>query len=238
MTATAPHRGYGYWRRVRSRSGRRASRVWRVPPLDAAGAASSGACARVRWGTAVHGPGRGRSRPAFDLRRRTPAAVGRDLPRLDGDSARARTGRHPDGVLAPELAARLDDRFRVLASGQRGAPARQRTLRAMIDWSWDLLTAAERLVLRRLAVHADGCTLEPPRRSAPRRTRRADLLARLVDRSLVLVRRPDGPRYRLPESVAAYCLERLRDAGDRAGTACPRPLLHLVRRAGGLVPAR
>ena len=85
----------------------------------------------------------------------------------------------------------------------------------MIDWSWELLTGPEQTVLRRLAVHADGCTLEaaeavcagdgvPPDDVL-------DLLARLVDRSLVVVAgSADGPRYRLLESVAAYCLDRLR----------------------------
>jgi hypothetical protein len=55
-----------------------------------------------------------------------------------------------------ESADRLDDRFRLLDSGARGAPERRRTLRAAIDWSWDLLDEAERAVLRRLAAHADG----------------------------------------------------------------------------------
>ncbi|MFD1536212.1 BTAD domain-containing putative transcriptional regulator [Nonomuraea guangzhouensis] len=112
-----------------------------------------------------------------------------------------------------QLAARLDDRFRVLATGHRGAPARQRTLRAMIDWSWELLTGGERLVLRRLAVHADGCTLEAAEAvCAEPGLDVLDLLARLVDRSLV-VRAPGG-RYRLLESVAAYCLERLSEADE------------------------
>ncbi|MEU7831073.1 BTAD domain-containing putative transcriptional regulator [Nonomuraea sp. NPDC049129] len=111
------------------------------------------------------------------------------------------------------LAARLDDRFRVLATGHRGAPARQRTLRAMIDWSWELLTDGERVVLRRLAVHADGCTLEAAEAiCAEPGLDVLDLLARLMDRSLV-VRTPGG-RYRLLESVAAYCLERLSEAGE------------------------
>ncbi|MEK8143716.1 hypothetical protein NKH18_21950 [Streptomyces sp. M10(2022)] len=59
-----------------------------------------------------------------------------------------------------ELAARLDDRFHLLAHGQRSAPARHRTLRAVIDWSWGLLGEQERVVLRRLAVHVDGCALD------------------------------------------------------------------------------
>ncbi|GAA2211260.1 BTAD domain-containing putative transcriptional regulator [Nonomuraea monospora] len=117
-----------------------------------------------------------------------------------------------------ELADRLDDRFRLLSAGMRDAPARQRTLRAMIDWSWELLPDEERVVLRRLAVHAGGCTLEAAEEiCAEPGLDVLDLLARLVDRSLV-VRVPSGggsQRYRLLESVAAYCQERLAEAGER-----------------------
>ncbi|MGW4956094.1 BTAD domain-containing putative transcriptional regulator [Nonomuraea sp. NPDC004186] len=116
-----------------------------------------------------------------------------------------------------QLADRLDDRFRLLASGLRGAPARQRTLRAMIDWSWELLSDPERVVLRRLAAHADGSTLEAAEEvSADPGVDVLDVLARLVDRSLVVrVRAPGAePRYRLLESVSAYCLERLEEAGE------------------------
>ncbi|HEY3647882.1 MAG TPA: BTAD domain-containing putative transcriptional regulator [Streptosporangiaceae bacterium] len=115
-----------------------------------------------------------------------------------------------------ELLARLDDRFRLLVTGPRDAPPRQQTLWAVIDWSWELLTEPERLVLRRLAVGADGCSL-----SAAEAICAEDgldvlgLLARLVDRSLVVVADgPDGPRYRLLESVAAYGLQRLEQAGE------------------------
>ncbi|MFI0411316.1 BTAD domain-containing putative transcriptional regulator [Actinomadura sp. 3N508] len=109
------------------------------------------------------------------------------------------------------LAARLDDRFRLLSSGARDAPARQRTLRALIDWSWEPLAASERAVLRRLAAHTGGCTLE-----AAEQVCGADIrvLASLVDRSLVVA--ADGPRYRLLESIAAYGVERLREAGEYA----------------------
>ncbi|MFI7109519.1 BTAD domain-containing putative transcriptional regulator [Nonomuraea sp. NPDC050227] len=115
-----------------------------------------------------------------------------------------------------ELAARLDDRFRLLSAGMRDAPARQRTLRATIDWSWELLSDEERAVLRRLAAHADGCTLEAAEAvCAEPGVDVLDVLARLVDRSLVAVAPgPLGPRYRLLESVTAYCLERLREAGE------------------------
>ena len=115
-----------------------------------------------------------------------------------------------------ELLARLDDRFRLLVTGHRDAPARQRTLWAVIDWSWELLTEPERLVLRRLAVAADGCSL--PAAEAICAEDGHDvlgLLARLVDRSLVVAADgPDGPRYRLLESVAAYGLQRLDQAGE------------------------
>ncbi|MGW0186487.1 BTAD domain-containing putative transcriptional regulator [Streptomyces sp. NPDC003362] len=141
--------------------------------------------------------------------------------------------RRLDGIpLALELAAtrvralgvhrlqeRLDDRFRLLDVGQRGVPARQRTLRAMIDWSWELLTGPERTVLRRLAAHAEGCTLEAAEDvCAADGVDAADvlnLLVRLVNRSLVVaVDGAGGPRYRLLESVAAYCVDRMREAGE------------------------
>ncbi|RFU82934.1 hypothetical protein DY218_30375 [Streptomyces triticagri] len=121
-----------------------------------------------------------------------------------------------------ELAARLDDRFPLLAAGSRGAPARQRTLRAVIDWSWELLGESERAVLRRLAVHADGCTLDAAEQlctgGAVERPEVLDLLARLVDGSLLVMSESpdDGPRYRLLESVAAYASERLAESGESA----------------------
>ncbi|MEV0804809.1 hypothetical protein [Micromonospora sp. NPDC050200] len=107
---------------------------------------------------------------------------------------------------------RLDDRFRLLTTSQRDMPPRQRTLTEVIGWSWDLLTEADRRVLARLAVFSDGCTPE-----AAGQVCRTDLdaLARLVDRSLVVTDDSGAsPRYRLLESVAAFCLERLDDADD------------------------
>ncbi|MFI0593133.1 AfsR/SARP family transcriptional regulator [Streptomyces griseus] len=121
-----------------------------------------------------------------------------------------------------ELAARLGDRFRVLTTGQRGAPARQQTLRAVIDWSWELLGEPERIVLRRLAVHRDGCDLAAAEAvcagDGVAREDVPDLVGRLVDRSLVVVvNGPDGPRYRLLESVAAYATEQLHATEGLAG---------------------
>jgi predicted ATPase/DNA-binding SARP family transcriptional activator len=119
-----------------------------------------------------------------------------------------------------ELVSRLDDRFRLLAAGHRGVPPRQQTLRATIDWSWDLLTEPERVVLRRLAVHDDGFALQAAESICAGDGVRAEdvfaLLVRLVDRSLVVVAGDSGgTRYRLLESVADYCLERLDEASER-----------------------
>jgi predicted ATPase/DNA-binding SARP family transcriptional activator len=179
--------------------------VWAVPPLDLPGAVS------------------------LFARRAAAAAAGF---RLGDDNAEAVTAlcRRLDGLpLALELAAtrvrslgvqellaRLDDRFRLLAAGHRDAPARQQTLRAVIDWSWDLLTEPERLVLRRLAVAADGCGLDAAETiCAEDGLDVLSLVSRLVDRSLVVpADGPDGPRYRLLESVAAYGLQRLEEAGE------------------------
>ncbi|MET7283806.1 BTAD domain-containing putative transcriptional regulator [Kribbella sp. NPDC005582] len=111
------------------------------------------------------------------------------------------------------LVSRLGDRFRLLATGHRGAAPRQQTLLAMIDWSWELLSSEEQSVLRRLAVHADGCTAEAA--SAVCGDDVLEVLIRLVDRSLVVpVQGVEGPRYRLLESVAAYCTEKLVAAAE------------------------
>ncbi|MFB7197226.1 BTAD domain-containing putative transcriptional regulator [Streptomyces sp. NPDC056240] len=163
--------------------------------------------------------------PGFSLDEATPetrAAVLEICRRLDGIPLAlelAATRVRALGVV--ELAARLEDRFRVLTSGRRGAPPRQQTLRAVIDWSWELLSVPERIVLRRLAVHRDGCTLDAAEEvcagDGVRRDEVLDLVTRLVDRSLVVVvTGGGGPRYRLLESVAAYATERLHETDELA----------------------
>ncbi|WP_414941738.1 BTAD domain-containing putative transcriptional regulator [Amycolatopsis sp. cmx-11-51] len=115
----------------------------------------------------------------------------------------------------PELVARLDDRFHLLSGGNHGAPARQRTLPALLDWSWELLTEPERIVLRRLAV-LDGGSLEAVEEICSDETidRRdvAAILARLVDRSMVVV--SESCRYGLLMTVAAYARTRLAEAKE------------------------
>lgn len=154
--------------------------------------------------------------PGFTLEPGNAEAVATVCRRLDGiplalEMAAARVRAMPVG----DLADRLDDRFRVLTAALRGVPERQRTLRATIDWSWGLLGGGEQVVLRRLAVSVDGCTLPAAEAvCAGDGVPAGDvlgLLGRLVDRSLVVHR--DG-RYRLLESVAAYGLERLAGSGE------------------------
>ncbi|MHA6799593.1 BTAD domain-containing putative transcriptional regulator [Bounagaea algeriensis] len=118
-----------------------------------------------------------------------------------------------------DLAVRLCDRFRLLTAGHRDAPARQRTLRAVIDWSWELLSESERAVLRRLSAHGGGCTLDSAEAVCAGGDvpsgEVADVLARLVDRSLVTAAdTAGGRRYRLLETIAAYARERLAEAGE------------------------
>ncbi|RLV08438.1 AfsR family transcriptional regulator [Streptomyces griseocarneus] len=126
-------------------------------------------------------------------------------------------------MLTPRgLADRLDDRFRLLTSGSRTVLPRQQTLRAVVDWSWDLLDEAERAVLRRLSVFAGGCGLAMAEEVcagdgvAVRDV--AVLLGSLVDKSLVVAAPADGGemRYRLLETVGEYAAERLDEAGERA----------------------
>ncbi|MFE9437924.1 BTAD domain-containing putative transcriptional regulator [Streptomyces sp. NPDC006602] len=119
-------------------------------------------------------------------------------------------------MLTPrQIADRLDDRFRLLTSGSRTVLPRQQTLRAVVDWSWELLDEGERDVLRRLSVFAGGCDLAAA--EAVCGPAAFDALGPLVDKSLV-VATPSGEqgmRYRLLETVAEYAGERLDEAGAR-----------------------
>ncbi|MBF8186176.1 tetratricopeptide repeat protein [Nonomuraea sp. K274] len=189
-------------------------RQWPVQPLDVpepgadpAEVARSGAVRLFVARAAAASPG-------FAVSAENAEAVATICCRMDGIPLALELASTRVRVLGvAELAERLDDRFGLLVGGRRDAPARQRTLKAVIDWSWDLLTGAERAVLGRLAIHRDGCTLEAAEVLCSGRGVKpaevVDLLACLVDRSLVVVTGDDPPRYRLLESVAAYCLEQL-----------------------------
>ncbi|MER5486170.1 BTAD domain-containing putative transcriptional regulator [Streptomyces sp. NPDC002812] len=159
-----------------------------------------------------------------------PAAAVEICRRLDGMPLAIELAAARLRLLTPrQIADRLDDRFRLLTGGARTHLPRQQTLRAVVDWSWDLLDEPERAVLRRLSVFAGGCDLEAAEAvcadggSLDRLDGAdvADLLGSLVDKSLV-VAAPDGPagmRYRLLETVGEYAADRLAEAGeDRAET--------------------
>ena len=118
-----------------------------------------------------------------------------------------------------EIAARLEDRFRLLAGGSRTALPRQQTLRATLDWSYDLLTEAEKRVFRRLSVFAGGWTLEAAEALCMDdridRFEALDLLTHLLDKSLVVYEELDGQgRYRLLETVRQYGSDMLKASGE------------------------
>jgi predicted ATPase/Tfp pilus assembly protein PilF len=150
-------------------------------------------------------------------------AVAQVCQRLDGIPLAIELAAARVKVLAVEqIAARLDDRFRLLTGGSRTVVPRQQTLRAAIDWSYHLLSEPERVLLRSLSVFAGGCTLEAAESvCAGGSTESAsilDLLTSLVDKSLVLTETQRGEaRYRLLETIRQYGWDRLvesKEAGD------------------------
>ncbi|MFI9380773.1 BTAD domain-containing putative transcriptional regulator [Kutzneria sp. NPDC052558] len=167
------------------------------------------------------GPAEIEAAPAVRLLRDRAAAVRPDL--VTDAATLARVCRALDGMpLAIELAAarlrtmslaqlatRLDDRFRLLTGGSRTALPRHRTLRAMIDWSWDLLSDNERIVLRRLSVFAGGASLEAAERVCSPDA--LELLSALTEKSLVVA---DGERYRMLGTIREYAEQRLAEAGE------------------------
>ena len=127
-----------------------------------------------------------------------------------------------------EINRRLDERFRLLTGGSRTALPRQQTLRALIDWSYDLLTDAERALFRRLAVFAGGWTLAAAEEVCAGEdideAAVLDLLTSLVDKSLVVAEERDGAtRYRLLETVRQYARDRLLESGEGRPMARPAP---------------
>jgi predicted ATPase len=116
-----------------------------------------------------------------------------------------------------QVASRLDDRFSLLTAGSRTALPRHQTLRAIVDWSWDLLDGPERTVLQRLSVFSGGATptaAEQVCGPAGGPGGLIDVIASLVDKSLVTASGEAEVRYRLLETVRAYATERLAEAGE------------------------
>ncbi|MBB5776186.1 BTAD domain-containing putative transcriptional regulator [Nonomuraea jabiensis] len=117
-----------------------------------------------------------------------------------------------------QLARGLDDRFRLLTGGSRTALSRHKTLRAVVDYSWDLLTEAERGVLRRLSVFSGGASLEAAERvcggEAFAGEQVFDVLTALMEKSLLLADGGDTPRYRMLNTIREYAAQRLAEAGE------------------------
>src|SRR3954454_6653698 len=190
-----------------------------VPPEDADAAGLTGSAAAELFLDRARA-----ARSDLDLRETDAAAVADICRHLDGmplalELAAARVAPLPVG----ELAARMGDRFTLLTTGPRTAEARQRTLRATVDWSYQLLTDPERVLLRRLSVFRSSWSLDAMQAvaaDAPLDSPGAvDLLGRLVDRSLVVLDRTGadpaaGPRYHLLETIRQYAAERLAEAGE------------------------
>ncbi|WP_326669133.1 AfsR/SARP family transcriptional regulator [Streptomyces canus] len=169
------------------------------------------------------------ARPGFrvDGDEATAAACAEICRRLDGLPLGIELAAARLRMLTPrQIADRLDDRFRLLTSGSRTVLPRQQTLRAVVDWSWDLLDGEERDVLRRLSVFAGGCDLAAA--EAVCGPAALDALGSLVDKSLV-VAAPSGDgemRYRLLETVAEYAAERLDETDGRRAEAERAHLAH------------
>jgi predicted ATPase/DNA-binding SARP family transcriptional activator len=243
--ATFAHRVLGECQRLRilatSREplGITGEALWLVEPLAAPEGDAS--------------PGEIESSPAVQLLRDRAGAVRQDLA-VDARtlSTMARVCRALDGMpLAIELAAarlrtmsvdqlasRLDDRFRLLTSGSRTALPRHKTLRAVVDWSWELLTDAERMVLRRLSVFSGGASLEAAERvcaasaveqgaveqgaveqdaveqDAVEPEEVLELLTSLAEKSLVLAEGDSAPRYRMTGTIKEYAAQRLAEEGE------------------------
>ncbi len=182
-------------------------------------------------------PGEIESSQAVQLLRDRAGAVRKDLAttaQLDGHtlSNMARVCRALDGIpLGIELAAarlrtmsldqlanRLDDRFRLLTSGSRTALPRHRTLRAVVDWSWELLTDAERMVLRRLSVFSGGASLDAAEQvcagDAVEQEQVLELLTTLTEKSLLLTEGDSAPRYRMLDTIREYARDRLAETGE------------------------
>ncbi|OEJ93958.1 hypothetical protein J116_005185 [Streptomyces thermolilacinus SPC6] len=179
-------------------------------------------------------------RPGFALTPANTAQVVEICRKLDGlplaielAAARLRS------MSVQQITERLDDRFRLLTVGNSTSAARHRTLRATMDWSWELLTEPERALARRLSAAGNGVTEEAAAAVGAGAGLTEDdvpyVLSSLVDKSLLHLWEVKGGemRYRMPETTRAYCAERLAEAGEResAEAACTRHFLALAERA-------
>jgi len=181
----------------------------------------------------------GAAQPAFVLSEDVAGAVAEINRRLDGIPLAIELAAARMQVLtAAEISQRLDDRFGLLVKGNRGQLSRHHTMQAAVDWSHELLSAPERLLLRRVSVFLGGFSLEAVRAvCAPEELDGVALvepLAGLVSKSLVVADTTNGTgRYHLLETIRAYAGDRLEEAGEvlAAGAAHARYYLDFVEQA-------
>jgi non-specific serine/threonine protein kinase len=204
--------------------------AWRVPsltlPADGALTAGPDWATRAQTSEAVQlFLARARlADPGFDLTSENAPSVVRICTRLDGIPLAIEMAAARLSVLSvDQIAARLDDRFRLLTGGSRAALPRQQTLRAALDWSYNLLSERERRLLRRLSVFASGCSLEAVEAvcsgDGVAEVDVLDLLSRLIARSLVVVDKSGRePRYHLLETIRQYGHDRLVYAEEARAT--------------------
>jgi predicted ATPase len=168
----------------------------------------------------------GAVRPGFTLDDRNAAAIARVCRALDGMPLAIELAAVWLRVLSAEqLAERLDDRFALLTGGSRTALPRHQTLRAVVDWSWELLSEPERILARRLSLFPAGATLEAAEQVCAGDGLAAaevlTVLSGVVDKSILAAVHASrqatgqaGTRYVMLETVRAYCLERLSAAEE------------------------
>ena len=200
----------------------RGETVWRVPPLSVPTGLDPLSLADLARHEALQlfAERASAARSGFALGSENAEAVARLCLTLDGmplaiELAAARVR----ALSVEQIASRLDDRFRLLASGDRTAPARQQTLRAAVDWSYELLSEPEQILLRRLSVFA-GWNLDMAEEVCADEQIPAgtvlDLMAALIDKSLVTFDHElrGESRYRLLDTIKEYAASRLAASGE------------------------
>ena len=173
------------------------------------------------------------AKPGFTLTKDNASFIAQICYRLDGIPLALELAASRVKVLSPEqIAARLDDRFRLLTGGSRTALPRQQTLRAMIDWSYSLLSEQEKTLFRRLSVFVGGWTLEAAESVCGEERSGVDvldLLTRLVDKSLVFIEESIGEiRYHRLETIRQYSREKFFET-DEVEAVRDRHLDHFVQ---------
>lgn len=170
--------------------------------------------------------------PDFELTESNAPVITQICQRLDGIALAIELAASRVKILKVEqIASRLDDAFRLLTGGSRTALPRQQTLRSTIDWSYNLLTEEERIVLQRLSVFVGGWTLEAAEAICDDPDM-LDLLTHLVDKSLVQVDREHGDeaRYYFLETIRQYLREKLFESGE-VEQICDRHLDYFLKLA-------